>query len=154
MGNASFDIEAGGYRRDGWVVTTVKLVLKRQASLALLLGIIASPSPARTAPASDAFTSSSAYAAASRYLAANFDQMLTDVVSFTQIPAPPFGEAKRAAAFETSLKAVGLRDVEIDDEGNVMGLRKGHDGKGLLVVAAHLDTVFPANTDVTVRVNI
>ena len=95
--------------------------------------------------------SSSAYAVASRSITANFDQMLSDVVTFTQIPAPPFGEAKRAAAFETSLKAVGLRDVEVDGEGNVTGLRKGSGGKGLLVVAAHLDTVFPANTAVTVH---
>jgi acetylornithine deacetylase/succinyl-diaminopimelate desuccinylase-like protein len=99
----------------------------------------------------DAFMASSAYAAASGYIAANFDRMLSDVVTFTQIPAPPFGEAKRAAAFAKSLQAVGLRDVEIDGEGNVTGLRKGTGGKGLLVVAAHLDTVFPANTDVTVH---
>jgi tripeptide aminopeptidase len=130
---------------------TVNVAVKRQVSLALLMGIMTSPCLARTAPATDAFMASSAYAAASQYIAANFDHTLTDVVSFTQIPAPPFGEAKRAAAFETSLQAVGLRDVEIDGEGNVMGLRKGHDGKGLLVVAAHLDTVFPANTDVTVH---
>jgi tripeptide aminopeptidase len=121
------------------------------ASLALLMGIMASPCPARTAAASDAFMASSAYAAASRYITANFDQMLSDVVTFTQIPAPPFGEAKRAAAFATSLRAVGLGDVETDGEGNVMGRRKGSGGKGLLVVAAHLDTVFPANTDVTVH---
>jgi len=94
---------------------------------------------------------SSAYAAASRYIAANFNQTLSDVVLFTQIPAPPFGEAKRATAFEKSLRTVGLSDVEIDAEGNAMGLRKGHGGNGLLVVAAHLDTVFPANTDVTVH---
>jgi tripeptide aminopeptidase len=125
--------------------------LKSQASLVLLMGILAGPCPARTAPAGDVFMSSSAYAAASRSITANFDQMLSDVVTFTQIPAPPFGEAKRAAAFETSLKAVGLRDVEVDGEGNVTGLRKGSGGKGLLVVAAHMDTVFHANTDVTVH---
>ena len=136
------------------VVTMVNVALKRPASLALLIGVMASPVGA--APAGDTFMTSSAYAVASRSITANFDQMLSDVVTLTQIPAPPFGEAKRAAAFETSLKAVGLSDVEIDAEGNVTGLReghggKGHGGKGLLVVAAHLDTVFPANTDVTVR---
>ena len=125
--------------------------LKSQASLVLLMGVLSAPCPAWTPPAGDVFMSSSAYAAASRSITANFDQMLSDVVTFTQIPAPPFGEAKRAAAFETSLKAVGLRDVEVDGEGNVTGLRKGSGGKGLLVVAAHMDTVFPANTDVTVH---
>src|SRR5882724_13555653 len=101
------------------------VALKRRFLLALLAGITVSPCPARTAPAGTAFMTSSAFAAASRHIAANFDQMLSEVVLFTQIPAPPFGEAKRAAAFETSLKAVGLSDVEIDAEGNAMGLRKG-----------------------------
>jgi tripeptide aminopeptidase len=133
------------------VVITVNVAVKRQASLALLVGMMTSSCLARTAPTTDAFMSSSAYNAAFRYITVNFDQMLSDVVTFTQIPAPPFGEAKRAAAFATSLKAVGLSDVEMDDEGNVMGLRKGYDSQGLLVVAAHLDTVFPANTDVTVH---
>ena len=41
-------------------------------------------------------------------------------------------------------------DVTMDVEGNVTGLRRG-DGTGLICVAAHLDTVFPAGTDVTVR---
>lgn len=127
------------------------MALKRRGSLVLLMAVTASPCFAGTAPASDAFMKSSAYAVASRYIAADFNRMLSDVVLFTQIPAPPFGEAKRAAAFEKSLTAVGLSNVEIDGEGNVMGLRKGHGGKGLLVVAAHLDTVFPASTDVTVH---
>jgi tripeptide aminopeptidase len=129
----------------------MNMTLKSHVPLVLLLGVVAAPCPAKTPPAGDAFMSSSAYAAASRSITANFDQMLADVVTFTQIPAPPFGEAKRAAAFAASLRAVGLSDVEMDGEGNAMGLRKGSGGKGLLVVAAHLDTVFPANTDVTVR---
>ncbi len=45
----------------------------------------------------------------------------------------------------------GLSDVEIDAVGNVMGLRRGTGNGPLLVVAAHLDTVFPAGTDVKVR---
>ena len=39
----------------------------------------------------------------------------------------------------------------MDGEGNVMGLRKGTGGGPLLVVLAHLDTVFPEGTNVTVR---
>jgi acetylornithine deacetylase/succinyl-diaminopimelate desuccinylase-like protein len=49
------------------------------------------------------------------------------------------------------LKAHGLIDVEIDAEGNAMGLRKGTGGGGLVVVSAHLDTVFPEGTNVTVK---
>ena len=45
----------------------------------------------------------------------------------------------------------GLTDAAIDTEGNVIGVRRGN-GKGpKLVVAAHLDTVFPEGTDVKVR---
>ncbi|EIM08085.1 hypothetical protein A1A1_02135 [Planococcus antarcticus DSM 14505] len=49
------------------------------------------------------------------------------------------------------LKALGLEDVRMDSEGNVHGLRKGR-GKGPKVfVSAHLDTVFPEETDTTVQ---
>jgi acetylornithine deacetylase/succinyl-diaminopimelate desuccinylase-like protein len=46
------------------------------------------------------------------------------------------------------LKAEGLTDVERDGVGNVMGLRKGTGGGPLIVVTAHLDTVFPGGTNV------
>ena len=49
------------------------------------------------------------------------------------------------------LKAHGLSDVEIDEEGNAMGVRKGTGGGPLVVVSAHLDTVFPEGTDVKVK---
>jgi acetylornithine deacetylase/succinyl-diaminopimelate desuccinylase-like protein len=51
------------------------------------------------------------------------------------------------------LKTAGLSDVEMDAEGNVMGLRRGSGPAGapLVVMAAHLDTVFPEETDVKVR---
>jgi acetylornithine deacetylase/succinyl-diaminopimelate desuccinylase-like protein len=51
------------------------------------------------------------------------------------------------------LKAHGLSDVEMDPEGNVMGLRRGTGPAGgpLVVLAAHQDTVFPEGTVVKVR---
>jgi acetylornithine deacetylase/succinyl-diaminopimelate desuccinylase-like protein len=49
------------------------------------------------------------------------------------------------------LKAHGLSDVEIDAEGNAIGVRKGTGGGPLVVVSAHLDTVFPEGTDVKVK---
>ncbi len=84
-------------------------------------------------------------------LARDFDRTVSDLITLTEIPAPPFKEAKRAEAFAAMLKAHGLRDVEIDAEGNATGLRKGSKGGPILVVAAHLDTVFPEGTDVKVR---
>ena len=68
----------------------------------------------------------------------------------TEIPAPPFQEADRAAAVKVLLSAVGL-DVSTDKAGNVIGLRRGATDKELVMVSAHLDTVFPAGTDVKVH---
>src|SRR4029453_16371971 len=56
-----------------------------------------------------------------------------------------------AKAFFEMLKQSGLSDVEMDGEGNVMGVRKGAGAGPMLAVVAHLDTVFPAGTDVKVK---
>jgi acetylornithine deacetylase/succinyl-diaminopimelate desuccinylase-like protein len=79
-------------------------------------------------------------------------RIVEDGIRLTEIPAPPFKEEVRAKAVEKMFKEAGLADVKIDEEGNVLGLRKGarSDGK-FVVVSAHLDTVFPAGTDVKVK---
>ncbi|MDB5374971.1 MAG: peptidase [Belnapia sp.] len=79
------------------------------------------------------------------------DRMVEDIVTLTEIPAPPFAEAARAGAYLAMLRAHGLEEVEQDAVGNVMGRRRGTGNGATIVVAAHLDTVFPAGTDVTVR---
>lgn len=72
-------------------------------------------------------------------------------VGLCEIPAPPFKEAARAAAFRDRLKAIGVTSVRIDGEGNVIGeLKSGRPGPTLLL-AGHLDTVFPEGTNVKVR---
>jgi acetylornithine deacetylase/succinyl-diaminopimelate desuccinylase-like protein len=81
------------------------------------------------------------------------DRIVADTITLTEIPAPPFKEEARARAYLTMLRAHGLSDVEMDAEGNVMGLRRGTGpaGRPLVVIAAHLDTVFPEGTNVKVR---
>ncbi len=74
-----------------------------------------------------------------------------DLIELTEIPAPPFGEAARAARFADLLREAGLEDVTIDDVGNAIGRRPGRSGDRVIAYSAHLDTVFPAETDVTVR---
>jgi acetylornithine deacetylase/succinyl-diaminopimelate desuccinylase-like protein len=71
------------------------------------------------------------------------DRMVQEIITLTQISAPPFKEAARGTAYLEMLRASGLTDVEQDEEGNVMGLRKGAGGGPLIAIAAHLDTVFP-----------
>ena len=73
------------------------------------------------------------------------------LVELTQIPAPPFGEAERGRRFAELLRAAGLADVTVDGLGNVIGRRVGTAGPEAVALVAHLDTVFPAGTDVTVR---
>lgn len=96
-------------------------------------------------------TRSPAFKTAAATLAAEHDRTVADVVTLTEIPAPPFKEAARAKAYAEMFRAHGLADVEIDPEGNVLGLRKGSGQGPLVVIAAHLDTVFPEGTDVKVR---
>jgi tripeptide aminopeptidase len=68
----------------------------------------------------------------------------------TEIPAPPFQEAQRAAAVKDLLAEAGLA-VNTDKTGNVIAELRGANEKEIVIVAAHLDTVFPAGTDVKVR---
>ncbi len=73
-------------------------------------------------------------------------------IAIAQIPAPPFQEETRAKALREEFLRLHLDDVEIDPAGNVLGVHKGQ-SPHLFVVAAHLDTVFPPGTDVTVKRN-
>jgi acetylornithine deacetylase/succinyl-diaminopimelate desuccinylase-like protein len=98
-----------------------------------------------------AIMSSPAYRIATTVLQAEHERTVQDIITLTEIPSPPFGEAVRAAAYQDMLAAHGLEDVEQDEVGNVMGLRRGAGNGPLIVVAAHMDTVFPAGTDVKVR---
>ena len=69
-----------------------------------------------------------------------------------EIPAPPFKEKVRAEFYQKRMQELGFKDASIDAEGNVIALRKGSGGgRPKLVVSAHLDTVFPEGTDVTVK---
>src|SRR6266508_140189 len=72
-------------------------------------------------------------------------------IAIQQIPAPTFDEARRGADVAERMRALGLADVRIDAVGNVYGRRAGRAGGPGLLIAAHLDTVFPAGTDLAVR---
>jgi tripeptide aminopeptidase len=88
--------------------------------------------------------------AALDWFAPNISWVNDQQVRLTEIPAPPFQEAQRAAAFKDLLAEAGLA-VQIDKAGNVIGELRGVNEKEMVVIAAHLDTVFPPGTDVKVR---
>jgi hypothetical protein len=77
-------------------------------------------------------------------------QGMRDLITLTEIPAPPFGEEERGRAFATMLRDAGADSVWTDEEGNVIALRRGS-GERVVAIAGHLDTVFPKETDVTVK---
>jgi tripeptide aminopeptidase len=64
-------------------------------------------------------------------------------IAICEVPAPTFGEGDRARAVRKLLSRSSLRELGTDAVGNLVGLRKGTEGTGRLIVAAHLDTVFP-----------
>jgi tripeptide aminopeptidase len=83
---------------------------------------------------------------------ADDDTALAEQKRITEIPAPPYKERARAEYFLKRMQELGFKDASIDSEGNVVALHKGSGGgRPKLVVSAHLDTVFPEGTDVTVK---
>jgi acetylornithine deacetylase/succinyl-diaminopimelate desuccinylase-like protein len=67
------------------------------------------------------------------------------------VAAPPFGEAARAEHLRSRFVECGLEDARLDAVGNCVALRRGREERPLLVLSAHLDTVFPEGTDCAVR---
>jgi acetylornithine deacetylase/succinyl-diaminopimelate desuccinylase-like protein len=130
-----------------------------RASLAAISGLLLLGSPADAAEpvtgeadrAMRTLTDSRTFRAAAAALGEDHDSWVRDVITLTQIPAPPFKEEARAQAFAEMLRQRGLTDVEIDEAGNVLALRRGTTPGPLVVVSAHLDTVFPEGTEVDVR---
>jgi acetylornithine deacetylase/succinyl-diaminopimelate desuccinylase-like protein len=83
------------------------------------------------------------------FLRAEASATTDEQVRITEIPAPPFHEGARAVYMKKLLSAAGLR-VEIDGTGNVIGEYAGT-SQDIVMLAAHLDTVFPAGTNVNVK---
>jgi acetylornithine deacetylase/succinyl-diaminopimelate desuccinylase-like protein len=80
----------------------------------------------------------------------NADWVTEQQIHLTEIPAPEFGEAHRGEALKALFALSGF-DVRTDQAGNVIAERPGSDAKSVVLFVAHLDTVFPAGTDVRVK---
>ncbi|HSJ77753.1 MAG TPA: M20/M25/M40 family metallo-hydrolase, partial [Erythrobacter sp.] len=116
----------------------------RMAALAAALALHIAPAQAQDA------APGALPAPLQQHLDGQYDRIISDLVTITEIPAPPFKEERRAAAFAEMLREAGLTDVTIDEEGNVLALRPGTTDGPVFVVSAHLDTVFPEGTPITV----
>lgn len=76
---------------------------------------------------------------------------MVEQVELCEIASPTFHEETRAKEIARRMKEYGLTDVTMDGIGNVVGVRKGKGNGPVLVIDAHMDTVFPHGIDVTVR---
>lgn len=121
---------------------TRQLVLPFSAMLLVLAKPLAAQQAAPTA--------NSAVRAALERIRVDNAWTLDQQVSICEIPAPPFKEERRAAEMKRRFEALGIRNVRIDSIGNVIAERPGSGGP-TIVFSAHLDTVFPEETDVRVQ---
>ena len=85
------------------------------------------------------------------FLEKDNDFTTNEQIELTAIQAPTFQEENRGIYYQNKLRNLGIENVEIDEVGNVFGIRTGT-GKGpTLVLCAHLDTVFPEGTDTVAK---
>jgi acetylornithine deacetylase/succinyl-diaminopimelate desuccinylase-like protein len=140
----------------------MKIFLTRSiVAAAALLMVLPLTRPAGAQPVSPGSPVDAAYAAiltnakvikTLEDIKADDERTFAEQKRITEIPAPPYKEKVRAEYFLKRLGELGFEGASIDSEGNVMALRKGSGGgRPKLVVSAHLDTVFPEGTDVSVK---
>jgi acetylornithine deacetylase/succinyl-diaminopimelate desuccinylase-like protein len=68
----------------------------------------------------------------------------------SRVAAPPFGEEGRSEWLADRFRELGLANVEVDEVGNVFGVRPAY-GDRFVALSAHIDTVFPATTPLNIR---
>jgi len=84
------------------------------------------------------------------FIESSHERNLAKQVEIAEIAAPTFHEAERARFMAGEFRKLGLTNVEIDAQGNVLGWRRGETAE-TLAVAAHLDIAFAPGVDVKVR---
>ncbi|WP_262174136.1 M20/M25/M40 family metallo-hydrolase [Saccharococcus sp. Marseille-Q5394] len=85
------------------------------------------------------------------FLKSDNDATTNEQIELTGIESPTFDEWVRGKAYKEKLQQLGIQDIQVDEVGNVFGVRKGTGNGPSLVLCAHLDTVFPAGTDVQAK---
>jgi tripeptide aminopeptidase len=123
----------------------------KRAFILLTVGIVVSPllqNFARKTAAAD-LQNDPRIARVLEILRGSASAVTEEQIRITEIPAPPFQETARAAYMKKILAATGLR-VETDETGNVVGEWPGA-STDIVMLTAHMDTVFPAGTEVRVK---
>jgi acetylornithine deacetylase/succinyl-diaminopimelate desuccinylase-like protein len=102
-------------------------------------------------PAPDVVRTHHALASAHARLGACDEDIVRAQIAVAQIAAPTGGETERGRWVGRRFAECGLSDIHTDAASNVIGRRPGADHLPPVVICAHLDTVFPAGTDLSVR---
>jgi len=90
-------------------------------------------------------------AKALNYIKEEDDRTLKEHLELCEIPAPSHCEKERAYYVKEKFEEIGLENVKIDKVWNAMGTISGTGDGPTIMLAAHTDTVFPMETDLTVR---
>jgi len=123
------------------------------ACAALLSALLAAPAFAQEGAADigDRLMADASVRAALDTARSNEPQILEEQVRLCEIEAPSFHEEARAKVLKSAFEGAGLENVRIDAAGNVLGERPGQKPRPHVVLASHLDTVFPTGTDLKVK---
>ncbi len=81
----------------------------------------------------------------------NVNWVVDEIVNICEIPSPSYEEENRAEYVAEKFRELGLDDVTVDSHKNAVGRYRGEDGTIRMAITAHIDTVFPIETDVTVK---
>jgi len=126
-------------------------VVGSTTAMAVIVAVTADVAAGQPATAVAALLRDPAVKAALDAARASEPQTIEQQIRFCEVPAPPFREAARAAVLKRAFEEQGLHNVHVDRVGNVLGDRPGASARPRVVIAAHLDTVFPEETVVKVR---
>ena len=124
--------------------------MSRIAITALAVSLLSTPWARAQQPTVAALAGQPAVKAALAAVRAGEPRTIEDQIRFCEVPAPPFREKARGEVLRGAFVDAGLLNVRVDRVGNVLGDWPGVAARPRLVVAAHLDTVFPEGTDVRV----
>jgi tripeptide aminopeptidase len=128
-----------------------KATMKRAFVCVILLVMpVRSAAPSHAQRQAPRLTENARVRTALDWLGDNLSWVNDTQVRLTEIPAPPFQEGARAAAVSEILEEAGL-SVHTDKIGNVIGELRGTNENEVVLLSAHLDTVFPAGTNVKVH---
>lgn len=85
------------------------------------------------------------------YIRWDDERTLRELLEMCVIPAPSYHEKEKAEYVKRKFEEIGLESVRMDEIWNVTGRIPGSGGGPVIMLAAHTDTVFPADTDLIIR---